>query len=107
MIWLYVINTCFAVGIVLAVLFPRQTQRLLRMLGLWNLVSSVDTIRFQKIMQSLAIFLMVAAVALFASILAGGHPLDWALPASEGLFFGLALVVLAHWSGKKPPDDQS
>jgi hypothetical protein len=50
---------------------------------------------------------MVAAAALFASILAGGHALDWALPASEGLFFGLALVVLAHWSGKKPPDDQS
>ena len=31
------------------------------------------------------------------------HP-DWALPASEGLFFGIALVVLAHWSGEKPPD---
>lgn len=107
MIWLYVINTCIAVGIVLAMLFPRQTQRLLRLLGLWNLVSSVDTVRFQKIMQSLGIFLMVAAAALFASILAGGHAPDWALPASEGLFFGLALVVLAHWSGKKPPDDQS
>ena len=34
------------------------------------------------------------------------HP-DWTLPASEGLFFGIALMLIVYWSGKKSPDHKS
>ncbi|MHB1203202.1 MAG: hypothetical protein ACYCZC_08680 [Acidithiobacillus sp.] len=48
--------------------------------------------------------LVVMALALIASILLGGHSSAWALPAAEAIFFGAALILVARWSGKGPPD---
>ncbi|AIA56400.1 hypothetical protein [Acidithiobacillus caldus] len=101
MIWLYLANTLLVCAIVLAVLFPSATRRLLIHLGLWSRLQTIDTRRFALAVERLGIFLMVAALALFASILSGSHPADWSLPAAEGLFFGVALFLAGYWS--RPP----
>lgn len=104
MLVLYFLNTVLVVLIVLAAVFPKGARRVLEGLGLWPLVAAIDRRRFQKMLEILGTFLVVMALALIASILLGGHGSDWALPAGEAIFFGAALILVARWSGKAPPD---
>ncbi len=101
MIWIYLANTILALGIVFAVWFPDPTKHFLQRLGLWEWVLRVDRARFALWTERLGLFLVVASLALFASILTGSHPADWSLPAAEGLFFGFALFLAGYWS--RPP----
>ncbi|WP_291511245.1 hypothetical protein [Acidithiobacillus sp.] len=101
MIWLYLANTLLACAIILAVLFPRETRQFLARTGLWPWLQRIDTRRFALAVERLGLLLIVAALALFASILSGHHPADWSLPAGEGLLFGVALFLAGYWS--RPP----
>jgi hypothetical protein len=102
MIYLYILNTIFVVLIVLAVWFPREARTVLQRLGLWEWVRGIDGKAFRLWVRRLGILLILMAVALFASILTGSHPWDWALPAGEALFFGGMLYWVGHWSKDAP-----
>lgn len=101
MIILYLLNTLFVLGIVLALWFPAETRRILTRLGLWDWIQGIDREVFSRWVERAGIFLMIAALALFVSIAMGGHPWDWILPAGEGLFFGVALWLAGFWSRPK------
>jgi len=101
MIWLYLANTLLAFAIIWAVLFPNGARRLLSRTGLWPWLQDIDRRRFALVVERLGLFLIVAALALFASIASGSHPADWSLPAGEGLIFGIALFLAGYWS--RPP----
>lgn len=96
MIFIYLLSTFLIVGFVLAALLPERARWLLESLGLWETVQSIDGAMMQRWMRWLGQLLVLMALILAISVMAGYHPKIWFMPAVQALFFGSIL----WWLGK-------
>lgn len=96
MIFIYVLSTLLIVGFVLAALMPERARWLLESLGWWEKVQAIDGAMMQRWMRWLGQFLILMALILAISVIAGYHPKIWFVPAVQAFFFGSIL----WWLGK-------